>query len=121
MKKRKTPSLYDTGREVSANNNRFKVYLSYIGEGYTDCYDKNDPDDEPLLRIDIHTKEEEDKRRWIAESCYSSCTGLSAKVTADKAKEMCKKVLVELNKLTDSDIERCGEFCFQKAWENALM
>lgn len=102
---------------VTAKNNNFKVFLGYTGEGYNGDYDRNDPDDEPLLRIDIYQKAEDDRRRWCDDAVYSSCTGISARVTEEEALAMCDKVLEKLDKLPPE--KRCEPF-FMMAWESAL-
>ena len=105
---------------VSASNNNHKVALFYIGEGHNGFYDQNDDTDEPLLRIDIFTRDPLDRRRWLDDEYYTSCTTISARVSSLEAKEMCKKVLKQLSKMTRKEIERCGDYCFMKAWEKAL-
>lgn len=105
--------------EISASNKNFKVYLSFISEGYYGDYDETNPDDEPLLRIDIHAKDEYDRRKWDCENSYSSCTGISARITAKEAKEMCNKVLNKLNAMPEKAYRNL-EYYLMRAWETAL-
>ncbi len=106
---------------VSECNKDYKVGLSYIGEGYSGDFDETNNEDEPLLRIDIRTRDVLDRRRWSNEDVYSACTSLSARVTETEAKEMCRKVLDYLSKMSKTDLMRQGEYAYQKAWEEALL
>ncbi len=63
-------------------NGRFKVSLSYIGEGYDGDYDKNNKSDNPLLRFDI---EEMIEGEWEAVENTSYCTQLTAFISTDQA------------------------------------
>ena len=105
---------------VSACNKDFRVSLLYIGEGRCGDYDETDPDDEPMLRIDIDTKNPYDRRCWDDDITYSTCTGISARVTIKEAKEMCRKVLKNLEKISDRSFKRNGEYVYTIAWETAL-
>lgn len=116
---------------VSAHNKIFLVDLSYADEGYYGDYDEEDPEDEPLLRIDIYTKDEDNRRRWSDEAYYSTCTGISARVSEKEAKSMCRKVIDNLNVLPQNvtdyfsgvptdDVEDWDDY-LMRAWETALV
>ncbi len=83
---------------VSASNTSYKVELSFAGEGYNGDFDKRDPDDEPLLRLDVYEKAEYDKRCWSMEPVESACTELSAKVSKKEASKLADKLLLAVTK-----------------------
>jgi hypothetical protein len=109
--------------EASASDKNFKVVMFFAGEGYNGDYDETDSEDEPLLRIDIYRRCAEDKRRWKDEPEYSSCTGISARVTRADAIEYCNSVLKQLEstpKRNNGDDWYLSESDYMNAWEKAL-
>ena len=89
------------GLEVSAKNSKYKVFLSYIGEGRFGDFNKNDPDNEPLLRCDVHTKEEDDKRRWSDEAVISLCVNISARKTVEEVNAIVRKLCTNITEIAD--------------------
>ena len=80
-----------------AENEDLKVYLSYCDEGINGDYNEDDPEDEPLLRIDVHARNEEGDD-WNDEASYSTCTGFCAWTDEENANKIAEMFLANLIK-----------------------
>jgi hypothetical protein len=69
---------FQAGEEITriSGDNKVKVTLSWIGEGFSGDYDMDNPDDVPLLRYDVFIKDENGE--WVDPGDASYCTLLSA-------------------------------------------
>lgn len=56
------------------NGNDVRVLFTYIGEGEAEDYDPKDPEDTPLLRLDVEVRVGEDE--WDVVEDGSICTGV---------------------------------------------
>lgn len=83
---------------VSASNKHYKTELSFAGEGYNGDFNAQDPEDMPLLRLDVYEKAEYDKRCWSMEPVESACTELSAKTSKREASKLADKLLAAITK-----------------------
>ena len=110
--------------DVCVENNDCKVILTYIGEGYYGDYDENDPEDEPLLRVDLYLPadfyeedpyDEEDKWPDWLDTADSTCTQLSARSSVDEAQKYAQIILDAITKAIP-DIKRDGSVK-QALWE----
>ena len=82
-------------QDVSARNNNFEIQLVYIGEGYNGNYDENDPEDDPLIRVDLWDVEELDN---YGDCIESTCTTIPATMEINEANELAKKILMRIKK-----------------------
>lgn len=100
--------------EVISQNGLAKVVLEFIGEGFSEDYDPNDPDDKPLIRFSLYRKDDGDPRlegNWDFSSCNndwlsvndgSYCTLLSVNDDRDKLVKAANVILQEVESgLTD--------------------
>ncbi len=74
----------DAETPIRAENERIRVELVNIGEGWNGDYNPEDPDDEELLRFDVYYKNPEDKDMdWMEVEDASYCTQLPADASED--------------------------------------
>ena len=74
----------DAETPIRAENERIRVELVNLGEGWNGDYNPEDPDDEELLRFDVYYKNPEDKDMdWMEVEDASYCTQLSADASED--------------------------------------
>jgi len=76
-----------------------RVNIGWIGEGWCGDFDEDDPDDEPLLRFDVHDLKypkdmEEEETWWNCRSRQdnSYCTQLPAWTPIERLQEICKAI-----------------------------
>lgn len=68
----------DVELRMRAENERIRVDLVDLGEGYNGDWDPNDPDDDRLLRFDVYYKDPDDKDMdWTEVDDASYCTNLT--------------------------------------------
>ncbi len=99
--------------DVEAENDEFKVVLTYIGEGHFGDYNDEDEEDEPLIRLDVYCKDEYGE--WDDEVIYSTCTDLSARCSEETAGIWAKKILDNIMKLKDTGNGNPDDYCLT-AW-----
>lgn len=93
---------------------RCKVELEYIGEGYNGYYDPEDPDDEPLIRFSVYSREF-GTDHWEAVDDASYCTQIPATSHLEKLKAIAQSILAEVVDpvLSDESIKR---LCERLSW-----
>lgn len=106
---------YDDMYAVKSND-RLKVVLTYAGEGYFGTYDENDPDDAPMLRLEVYVGENGVFPEQAAESVSTLLSAdineslltpaidyLFAELEKTKLEDLSEKVLV-LSTMTKNNI-----------------
>lgn len=106
---------YDDMYAVKSNDH-LKVVLTYAGEGYFGTYDENDPDDEPMLRLEVYLGENDVFPEQAAESVSTLLSAdineslltpainyLFAELKKTKLEDLSEKVLV-LSTMTKNNI-----------------
>ena len=78
-------------KDVKADNGKWKVVLTYIGEGRCGDYNAADPEDYPHIRADLYKAEG-------TELLASTCTGEDANLSVGEAEKYAQEIL---NRLTD--------------------
>lgn len=87
-------TIFDTGEDACAENDQLLVRYTYAGEGYNGDFDKDDEEDEPLLRVEIYQKIDEDpEEEFCDEPAESFCTEISALKDVHKVKALAAKTL----------------------------
>lgn len=83
---------YTYGTWVTSTDGTVRVSFDHIGEGFEGDYDETDPDDAPLLRLDVEVAaqhsdkvwgEETDDPNWVYPSDGSICTQVNMDTTDD--------------------------------------
>lgn len=102
----------DQWMEISATarNENFIVELSWIGEGRDGDYDKEDPDDVPLLRMDVTRADGEEMDR------ASYCTAIPASCGSERAQQLVGELLAAVNDGLASDSLSGGRFVAGLSW-----
>jgi Zn ribbon nucleic-acid-binding protein len=91
--------------EVMAEGRYVRVCLLDIGEGIQGDYNEKDPNDIPLLRMDVsrrgkHGGQDVDDNEWGLVRNGSFCTNISARTPARDQKEICRHLAKELSKMS---------------------
>ena len=86
-------------KDVQVHNDDYKVILTYIGEGCCGDYDPSDPNDYPHIRADIYDMGDD------LEPLASTCTGMDATISDEKAKEYALSILNRFVKANRMDAE----------------
>ena len=95
---------------VSGN---WKVELVDIGEGLCGDYNENDPEDIPLLRFDMYSRENS-KSPWEVPNDSSYCTRVSADITAKQRKQVLSLLISEVEDLAwDWNVKK---LCERLSW-----
>ncbi len=90
--------------DVTAQNSSYKVRLQFCDEGCYGDFDEEDPQDIPLLRCSIYTKDADDKRKWNEEEpAESACIGISARKTKKEAQALAKSLLEKITELAEKE------------------
>ena len=91
-------SIDDYGEieELEVEGVDFRCVFTYIGEGYNGNYDINDPEDEPLYRLDVYELDEEGEE-FRDEPSYSSCTTFSVREDPQTLMNYLETILEKLN------------------------
>ena len=79
---------------VESSNETFMVSLTYAGEGYEGDYDETDPEDEPLLRVDLYVRMDDDPENdFLDDAVESTCSTVSARISKDDAERLAKEIV----------------------------
>ncbi len=110
MAKNVSPKVLFEGFD-SCSINDIRVSLEYIGEGLQGDYDKNDPDDEPLLRFYVEHKNDDGTWEEVEDASY--CTNISANSSHDVIKKavefICKAYYDVLSNDPYVSVKKLGE------------
>lgn len=91
-------------KDVTAQNNTYKIRLGFCNEGCYGDFNEGDPQDIPLLRCSIYTKGEDDRRKWNEEEpVESACIGISARKTKKEAQALAKSLLEKITELAEKE------------------
>ncbi len=86
-------SIFDAGLDAVAENKQTKLVLTYIGEGYHGDYNPEDPEDEPLLRVDLYDRSDIIPDEFDMDPYETQCTTISARISMRDAQKIAKKAL----------------------------
>ncbi|GAB2733417.1 hypothetical protein [Nocardioides pakistanensis] len=104
--------------DESVQDGPVRVAFTDLGEGYSGDYDEDDPDDEPLLRLDTAVRADAgvdgeyvftdtDGAEWVNPDSYSWCTNISRDRTSPADQ---RAFLVTTAKLLRDQVEHRGQY-----------
>ena len=99
MVKGKYQKAIDNFLDVEVEEGDVKVVFTYLGEGISGDYDREDEDDMPMLRFDIFEREYVDDGRehpdwnWIEVDSGSYCTEVCIDTPKEILEEMAQYIL----------------------------
>ena len=96
--------------EVSARGRHFAVTLSWLDEGGSGDYRLSDPQDEPLLRLDIDRRDGEEMQDG------SFCTQIPVTVGRKRARELAKELLAVVEEGLPADAQDGGRLAQRLSW-----
>lgn len=95
------PKMID-GHNVEIRKGDRVVSLEYIGEGFSGDYDENNPEDAPLLRLDVGMFDATNIGDQYPDDNFSTCTNISARITTAQAEKICEMLMHYVKENDDS-------------------
>ena len=98
---------------IRAENDKIRVELVNIGEGYNGNYNPKDPEDEELIRFDVYYKKP-DEKDWMEVDDASYCTYLPVNSDEDVLEKAVTAIFNRYNDeadhiLSGGSVKKMGE------------